>query len=295
MASINANLSRRNFFKATAGLAAMGGMASLAACGGSSASSAAGSGSSSASSDDTIRFGCEAAYAPYEWKQADSNEYTLPIQNLDGQYADGYDIQLMKKIADKLGKKPVVINIAFDGLIAALQNGQIDAICAGMSATDERKQSVDFSHPYLKSGVGIMVAKDSKYANATSLEDFRGASVLGQKASLPDSVVDQIPDVKHLDPVATIPESINRLVQGTVDAVVVDENNKNIYESAYPDFVVIVFEDGKGFDTPGVDPAVAVVKGDPEGIMDSINEVIDALSEEDRQNLWDECSERVPE
>ena len=304
------NLSRRGFI-GIAGLASTAALFALAGCGGSSdsdsgsdvadttATDADKSAGATSSTDDesVIRFGCEAAYAPYEWKQDKESEYTLPIENMDGAYADGYDIQLMKMIGEALGRTPVVVNISFSGLISALQAGQIDAICAGMSATEERKSSVDFSDPYLKSGVAIMVARDSKYADATSLEDFKGASVLGQKSSLPDSVIDQIPEVNHLDPVDFIPDSIARLLNGTVDAVVVDQNNKNLYEETYPDFKVIVFEDGKGFDTPGVDPCVAVLKDDPQGILDTINQVIaDNLGSTDQQQeLWDACTERAPE
>ena len=308
--TMETNLSRRGFI-GIAGLASTAALFALAGCGGSSdsdsgsdvadttATDADKSAGATSSTDDesVIRFGCEAAYAPYEWKQDKESEYTLPIENMDGAYADGYDIQLMKMIGEALGRTPVVVNISFSGLISALQAGQIDAICAGMSATEERKSSVDFSDPYLKSGVAIMVARDSKYADATSLEDFKGASVLGQKSSLPDSVIDQIPEVNHLDPVDFIPDSIARLLNGTVDAVVVDQNNKNLYEKTYPDFTVIVFEDGKGFDTPGVDPCVAVLKDDPQGILDTINQVIaDNLGSTDQQQeLWDACTERAPE
>ena len=309
------NLSRRSFIGA-AGLAGVAALFALAGCGSSadsgsdsaadstagtaatdSAESSDASATASTGDESVIRFGCEASYAPYEWKQDKETEYTLPIENMDGAYADGYDIQLMKMIGEALGRTPVIVNISFSGLISALQAGQIDAICAGMSATEERKSSVDFSNPYLKSGVAIMVARDSKYADATSLEDFKGASVLGQKSSLPDSVIDQIPEVNHLDPVDFIPDSIARLLNGTVDAVVVDQNNKNLYEETYPDFKVIVFEDGKGFDTPGVDPCVAVLKDDPQGILDTINQVIaDNLgTTEQQQELWDACTERAPE
>lgn len=305
----NTNRLTRRGFIGVAGLAGAAALFALAGCRSeattgpdepSDLSSDDGKSASDASAGEDssiVRFGCEASYAPYEWKQDGETEYTLPIENMEGSYADGYDIQLMKMIGEALGRTPVVVNMSFTGLISALQSGQIDAICAGMSATDERKESVDFSDPYLKSGVAIMVARDSKYADAASLEDFAGASVLGQKSSLPDSVIDQIPDVNHLDPVDFIPDSIARLLNGTVDAVVVDANNKNLYEEAYPDFKVIVFEEGKGFDTPGVDPCVAVAKGDPQGILDTINKVIaDNLGDEaDQQVLWDACSERAPE
>lgn len=300
---ISSTLSRRAFLQLAGTAAVAAGALALTGCG--SNDNAASDNTktndadqqpaASTGDDNIIRFGCEAAYAPYEWKTSTETEYTLPIENLDGTYADGYDVQLMKAVAEKLGRTPVVVNMSFLGLIAALNNGQIDAICSGMSATEERKESVDFSDPYLHSGVAIMVAKDSEWADATSLEDFSGASVLGQKSSLPDSVIDQIPGVVHLDPVDFIPESISRLLQGTVDAVVVDANNKEIYEKLYPDFTVVVFEEGKGFDTPGVDPCIAVAKGDPQGILAAANEVIADLTEDKQQELWLECSERAPE
>lgn len=290
------NISRRSFIHIMGGAAFAGALLGLSGCGGTGTKSSSGSSSSDskAGGDGTIRFGCDASYAPYEWKQDSESEYTLPIENISG-YVDGYDIQLMKTVGKKLGKTPVVVNVSFTGLIAALQNGEIDAICSGMSATDERKQSVDFSHAYLTSGVGVLVAKDSKYASATSLKDLSGASIIGSKSSLPDSVIDQIPNVKHVDPVDSVPDTIARVIQGTVDGAAVDANNKDIYEKQYPNFVVLTFEDGKGFDTPGVDPAIAVKKGDPEGILSGINEAIDSLSEDDRKKLWDECSERAPQ
>ena len=250
----------------------------------------------SASGDEgVVRFGCEAAYAPYEWKQDKETEYTLPIENMEGSYADGFDIQLMKLVAEELGKTPVLVNMSFDGLISALNNGQVDILCSGMSATPERKESVDFSEPYTTSAVGVMVARDSQWASATSLDDLSGISIVAQKASVLDDVIDQIPNVNHMSPVNTIPECVSRLTQGTVDACTVDANDKDMYEATYPDYVVLLFEDGKGFETEGVDPAMAVVKGDPQGYLPAINKVIDNMTSEERQKLWDGAVERSPE
>ena len=257
-------------------------------------SDAAAGSSDSGSSSSTIRFGCEAAFAPYEWRQDNETEYTLPVENAPGTYVDGYDIQLMKRIAEGMGREPVVIDMSFDGLIAALNAGQFDALIAGMSATEERKQSVDFSHPYQKSDIGIFVAKDSPYAGATQLSDFSGASVIAQKGSIQDAAIDQMPGVNHMNPANSVPDAMTRLMQGTVNGVAIDLVNANIYEEQYPGYVCVRFEKGKGFaENPGA--SVAVAKGDPEGILDAINEVIDSISEEERQKMWDEASARVPE
>lgn len=251
--------------------------------------------SQTGSSDtSTIRFGCEAAFAPYEWRQDNETEYTLPVDNAPGTYVDGFDIQLMKLIAEGMDRDPVVIDMSFDGLIAALNAGQFDAVIAGISATEERKKAVDFSHPYLKSDIGILVKRDSPFAGAQSLEDLSGASLIAQRGSIQDDAIDQVPGVNHMDPANSVPDAITRLMQGTVDGVAIDLLNSNIYEAQYPDYMVIRFESGKGFaENPGA--SVAVAKGDPRGILDAINAVIDSLSDNERQQMWDDATSRVPE
>ena len=153
-------LGRRGFLKAS-GLSVLtiGGMTLLTACGGSGSSAAAGSaaGSASSSSDEsTLRVGMEAAYAPYNWQTDEETEYTIPIADMDGQYADGYDVQFAKKIGEGLGRTPVAVKLAWDGLINAVNNGTIDCIIAGMSATDERKKQIDFSDPYFVGSFGLL-------------------------------------------------------------------------------------------------------------------------------------------
>ena len=258
------------------------------------AAGASADGASDADDATTIRFGCEAAFAPYEWRQDDETDYTLPIDNAPGTYVDGFDIQLMKLIAEHMDREPVVIDMSFDGLIAALNAGQFDAVIAGISATEERKQAVDFSHPYLTSDIGILMSRSSQYADAESLEDLSGASIIAQKGSIQDAAIDQIPGVHHMDPANSVPDAITRLMQGTLDGVAIDLLNSNIYEEQYPDYAVVRFASGKGFaENPGA--SVAVAKGDPRGILDAINEVIDSLSDEERQQIWDDASDRIPE
>ncbi len=155
------SFSRRDFLRAS-GITALtvGGMTVLTACGpaaqssdASASSSTTNSTSSDSSSSDslklgdgkTLRVGMEAAYAPYNWQESSASDTTIPIENVDGAYADGYDVQVAKKIADALGMEPVAVKMEFGSLVDSLVNGQIDIICAGMSVTDERAQSADFS------------------------------------------------------------------------------------------------------------------------------------------------------
>ena len=96
-------------------------------------------------SEGVLRVGMEAAYAPYNWQATAESEFTIPIENVSGAYADGYDVQIAKTVAEGLGLEPVAVKLEWDGLIEALGQGQIDVIIAGMTATPERAESIDFT------------------------------------------------------------------------------------------------------------------------------------------------------
>ena len=92
-----------------------------------------------AHADDYLRVGMEAAYAPFNWTQDDDSNGAVQIEGTN-QYANGYDVQIAKKIAEKLGKKPLVVKTTWNGLIPALTSKKIDLIVAGMSPTEERRK-----------------------------------------------------------------------------------------------------------------------------------------------------------
>ncbi|MEA5145477.1 MAG: transporter substrate-binding domain-containing protein, partial [Candidatus Limiplasma sp.] len=94
--------------------------------------------------EGTLRVGMECAYAPYNWTQADAGEFTVPIEGGAG-YADGYDVQIAKTIAEGLGKELVIVKTEWDGLPPAVTSGAIDAIIAGMSPTEERTATMEFT------------------------------------------------------------------------------------------------------------------------------------------------------
>lgn len=94
--------------------------------------------------DMKLIMGTNAEFAPFEY-QDDNGEIV------------GYDIEIAKEIAKKMGCELVIENMAFDSLIAALNSGKIDMIVAGMTATDERRQQVDFSENYYSAAQVIIV------------------------------------------------------------------------------------------------------------------------------------------
>ncbi len=298
------DLSRRNFLKLS-GISTLtvAGATFLTGCGPaaqSSDSSSSSSSDSTASSSSgvlgdgkTLRIGMEAAYAPYNWQEEKASDTTIPIENVSGAYADGYDVQIAKKIAEGLGMEPVAVKMEFGALVDSLNNGTIDIICAGMSVTPERSQSADFTDSYIDDEVVMVVKQDSKYADATKLSDFDGATVLGQKDTFYDDLIDEIPNVNHLTPVATVPLVVDGIENGTCDAITFSSMSLPNLLQNYPDLKKVELADGDGFSDPSNPDNAAIAKGQDD-ILAKLNEIIGGISEADRLSIWQDCMDRQP-
>ena len=243
---------------------------------------------------DKIRIGMEAAYAPYNWQVSEASEFTIPIDNVQGAYADGYDVQIAKAIAEGLGKELVIVKLSWDGLIDALNQGQIDAIIAGMMDTAERRESINFSEPYRETTYGLMVLADSPYLNATSIQDFSGAAVLGQQGTALDDVIEQIEGVDHLSPVGSVPDMISRLQQGTCDAIVINVENAQGYLASNPNFRLVTFDEGSGFTLPAKGSCVGLRKSDNE-LLDQINTILSGIDDDARAAMWQAAVDGQPQ
>lgn len=290
--------SRREFLKLS-GITAMsvGGMMFLAGCG-PAAQGAGQNGSTDASASaaqlgdgKTLRVGMEAAYAPYNWQVSEESEYTIPIENVSGAYADGYDVQVAKMIAEGLGMEPVAVKLEFGSLIDALNNGQIDIVCAGMSVTPEREDAAAFSDSYVDDDIIMICKNDSAFAGATTFAELAGASILGQAATMYDDVIEQIPDVNHMTPAETQPMVVENLMNGTCDIITYSMLSAPKLLEVYPELVVLDMEDA--FED-SLMPDNAAVATENEAALDQINEIIDGIDDEQRQDMWSACMDRQP-
>ncbi len=245
---------------------------------------------SSSNSSDTLRVGMECNYAPFNWSTTKEGEYTQPISSAD--YCDGYDVVVAKNLADKIGKKVEIVKLDWDNLILSLNNNQIDAVIAGMTATDERKQQVNFTDPYYVSEEVLIVKKDSQYTSATSLEDFKGATVQGQMNTIYDEVIDQIPGVNHMPAAETFPAAIQALQAGSVDAVTSELPVANGVISANPDLAVVRFAEGKGFKAD-TSVSIAVRKNDDE-LLNALQDALKTIDTDTRNTWMEEAVNRQP-
>ena len=254
------------------------GTALLTGCGSSKSTSA------SASEGDTFVVGLECGYAPFNWTQMDDSNGAVPIDG-GSEYAGGYDVEIAKKIAEGLGKELVVVKTEWDGLVPALVSGKIDAIIAGMSPTEERKQTIDFSDNYYKSDLVMVVKKGGAYENATKLSDFSGAKITGQLNTFHYSVIDQIEGVQKQVAMENFPTMRVALESGVIDGYVSERPEAISATSANDKYVMVTFEDG--FNTSDDDTAIAVGLQKDSDLTAKINEILAGISEEERTTIMD--------
>lgn len=241
-----------------------------------------------------LRVGMECAYAPYNWTQAEDSEFAVPLAA--GGYADGYDVQVARYLAEQLGMRLEIVKTEWDGLIPALTSGtgKIDAIVAGMSPTAARREVVAFTEPYYESDVVVVVRNDGPYANATSIQELSGAKLTGQLNTFHYELIEQIEGVQRQVAMGDFPVMVAALSGGRIDGYVSERPGAMSAVAANPNLSYLVFEEGQGF---AIDPeetiiSVAVRKDSP--LLDQINAVLADLPEETRLEMMAQALERQP-
>ncbi|NLU51750.1 MAG: transporter substrate-binding domain-containing protein [Clostridiaceae bacterium] len=247
--------------------------------------------SNTSEEDNTFKVGLEAGYPPFNWTQLDDSNGAVKIQDA-AEYAGGYDVEIAKLIAESLGKELVIVKIEWDGLIPALTSGKIDAIIAGMSPTEERKESIDFSDTYYTSDLVMVVKKGGKYDGATSIQDFKGAKITAQLNTFHYTVIDQIEGVKKQTAMDNFPAMRVALESGIIDGYVSERPEGISAEAANSNFKMIEFTDG--FKTSPEDTAIAVGLRKGSDLTEKINEALSKISEEQRKELMDNAIKNQP-
>ncbi|MFJ7647079.1 transporter substrate-binding domain-containing protein [Lysinibacillus sp. NPDC097279] len=263
----------------------------LAACGTSDKDEKATGDGAKDESGGEFRIGMEAGYPPFNWTQQDDSNGAVKIAD-NAEFAGGYDVQMAKKIADGLGKKLVVVKMEWDGLVPALQSKKIDAIVAGMSPTEERKQTIDFTENYYTSDFVMVIKKGSKYENAKSIQDFSGAKVTSQLNTSNYNVIDQIKGVEKQTAMENFSAMRVALEAGKIDGYVAERPEGISAAAANDKFTFVSFEEGFDTDISNTSIAVGLRKGDAS--LEKINEILKGISEDDRQKIMEEAILQQP-
>ena len=173
--------------------------------------------------DGVLTVGMECAYAPYNWTQTDDSNGAVPIANVHGSYANGYDVMIAKRICQTYGWKLEIVSSAWDSLTPAVQSKTMDANMAGQSMTADRMAEVNMAGPYYYATIVCVTTKDSQYANAKSIADLAGGKCTAQSGTIwYDSCLPQIENAELIAPAETAPAMLMQLQTKIVDFICTD-------------------------------------------------------------------------
>ena len=261
-------MKRRTFISLMSVMAAAG-VLTLAGCSSNSGSSAAASGAASSAAstgaadqlaaiqaNGKLVVALEGAWQP--WSYHDESDTLV-----------GYDVEVSRAIAEKLGVEPEYVESDWDSLFAGLDAGRFDIVCNGVEVTDERAKTYDFTTPYGYIHTALAVRKDND--DIKSFEDLAGKTTANSLASTYMELAESYgATVQGID---TLEETIQLLTAGRIDATL----NANVsfydYLNVHPDAdfkLVAQTEDASHV-------AIPIVKSEDSSFLDALNSAIDEL------------------
>ena len=262
-------MKRRTFISLMSVMAAAG-VLTLAGCSSNSGSSAAASGAASSAAstgaadqlaaiqtNGKLVVALEGAWQP--WSYHDESDTLV-----------GYDVEVSRAIAEKLGVEPEYVESDWDSLFAGLDAGRFDIVCNGVEVTDERAKTYDFTTPYGYIHTALAVRKDNEYIK--SFEDLKGKTTANSLASTYMELAESYgATVQGID---TLEETIQLLTAGRIDATLNADVSFYDYLNVHPDAdfkLVAQTEDASHV-------AIPVRKGDDSAsLLEAINTAIEEL------------------
>ena len=260
-------MKRRTFISMMSVMAAAG-VLTLSGCSNSSTSTAASSGASSAAGSAADQLAAvqasgklivalEGAWQP--WSYHDESDTLV-----------GYDVEVSRAIAEKLGVEPEYVESDWDSLFAGLDAGRFDMVCNGVEVTDERALTYDFTTPYGYIHTALAVRKDNN--EIKTFEDLKGKTTANSLASTYMELAESYgATVQGID---TLEETIQLLAAGRIDATLNADVSFYDYLNVHPDAdfkIVAQTEDASHV-------AIPLRKGDNSAtLLEAVNNAIDEL------------------
>ncbi len=207
-----------------------------------------------------IRFAMEGQWAPWTYHD-ESGELV------------GYDTEVGRAVAEKLGVKAVFTEGQWDGLFAGLDGGRYDAVINGVEITEERAEKYDFSTPYAYIRTALIVAEDND--DIVSFDDLKGKKTANSLGSTyADLAESKGASVKNVD---TLSETVEMLISGRVDATLNAEVSFYDYMKEHPDAPIKI----AALTEDATEVAVPLRKEEASAaLLEAVNGAIDKLREE---------------
>jgi polar amino acid transport system substrate-binding protein len=195
-----------------------------------------------------------------------------PYEYYDGDQVVGIDAEIAKAVADKLGLELVIEDTKFDSIIVGVQSGKYDIGCAGMTVTEERLQSVNFTSTYATGIQSVIVPEGSEITDVDTLLD--GDYIVGiQIGTTGDIYMTDDVGEDRIDRYQKGTDAIIALTSGKVDAVVIDNEPAKAFVAANEGLVIL--------DTAYAEEEYAMcLSKDNEDLLNAINGALDELEKD---------------
>lgn len=241
-----------------------------------------------------LKVGMECNYAPYNWSQDTDANGALPIKNVNGMYANGYDVQVASAIAKSLDMDIEIYSYEWDSLVPAVEAGTLDLIIAGMSPTEDRKEIIDFSEIYYTSNLVIITKVDS-LKNVKTIEDLADKKIAAQSGtSHLDALTKQTKaKVSELSDFSTM---FIALEAGNIDGYVAEEPTamERCGEGSGYSYIPFVNND-TGFKVPIEDTSIAVGVKKGSDLLALINDYLATFDENAQKDLMQQMVYLAPD
>ena len=209
---------------------------------------------------DKVKMITEATFPPYEF--------------LRGHEIVGIDVEICRAIAQTLGREFSCETVDFDSVIPAVISGKADLAAAGITITEDRKKNVDFSVPYVKTGIVVIYKKAGGF---TGPEQLKGKKIGVQGGTTSETYV--LNELKQEPERSRSPaESVAALKSGRVEFVIADIDPAKNCVKGEPDLAISDFITSEEY-------AIAIKKGQPE-LLKTINETIAEVKADGRLAKW---------
>ncbi|MDD7184014.1 transporter substrate-binding domain-containing protein [Peptostreptococcus porci] len=213
----------------------------------------------------TLVVGTAPGYPPFEF-----------IKSTDGKSeVVGADIDLANKVAEKLGVKLEIKTMDFDSLIPALVSDKIDMAITGMTPTDERKKTIDFSDVYF-TGTNSLIVKADFNKKAETADDLKQLKIGVQKGSTQEILAVEKLKVPSTKSLLNIPDLVSDLKNGNIEAVIASSTVAKINEKQFEGIKVLDIK-GLSSSDAGETAAIALKKGNNEELLTEVNSLIKEL------------------
>lgn len=218
----------------------------------------------------TMLFGCKKSEPSADTIIIGTNAEFPPFEYLEQGKIAGFDIDLMNEISKIIGKKIEFKNMAFDSLLIAMQAGKINCIISGMTATDERRQHVNFSEPYFISKQAVLVPENSNIKNFDDLKGKKIGVVIGYTGEM--VVKDMYKDTSEIISYEATGQAVMAVSAGKVDAVVLDMEPAKKYAANNAGLAVL--------DTALAEEEYSIaLPKESTALLDEINKALNTLKE----------------